>query len=146
VRWKLHEESYMVVAWLPHSPMLALAYFLHGGGIGIPPRGCSLSWCATSPSSWAAENDLAPTIFPLFVGLHTSFKCLHVVPWSFMWEPKNIRAMGCCLMCVVHYGLLQTSPCVGCRQLVSSFANAPGVFVLFQASKLLHEWSHGSIP
>jgi hypothetical protein len=46
---------------------------------------------------------------------------------------------------VLLRGLLQTTPCIGCRQLVSLFANAPRVFVLFQASEFLHVWSSGSI-
>jgi hypothetical protein len=48
-------------------------------------------------------------------------------------------------MCAIHCGFLKTSPCVGCCQLVSSFANAPGVFVLFQVSEFLHVWSNGSV-
>jgi hypothetical protein len=32
-----------------------------------------------------------------------------------------------------------------CHQLMSSFPNAPGVFVLFQDSEFLHVWSSGSI-
>jgi hypothetical protein len=36
-----------VVVWLPHSPMLAFDILPScGGGIGIPPCGCLLAWCA----------------------------------------------------------------------------------------------------
>jgi hypothetical protein len=58
---------------------------------------------------------------------------------------QNVYAIGCCPLCVILRGLLQTSPCVGLRQYVSLFANAPGVFVLFQASEFLHVRSSGSI-
>jgi hypothetical protein len=58
---------------------------------------------------------------------------------------QSVYAIGCCPLCVILRGLLQTSPCIGCRQHVSSFANAPGVFVLFQASEFLHVWCSGSI-
>jgi hypothetical protein len=57
----------------------------------------------------------------------------------------RVYVIGCCPLCVLLRGLLQTSPCIGCHQHVSSFANAPGVFVLFQASEFLHVWSSGSI-
>jgi hypothetical protein len=47
---------------------------------------------------------------------------------------QSIRAIGCHHSCVIHRDLLLTSPSVGCCQLVPSFANALGVFVLFQTS------------
>ena len=57
---------------------------------------------------------------------------------------QSIRIIGCRLLCVIHRGLLQTSSCVKCCQLVPSFANAPGVLVLFQASEY-HVWFDESI-
>jgi hypothetical protein len=44
-----------VVAWLPHSPMLAFDI--------LPSYGCLLASCATPPSSWAMEDDLSYIIF-----------------------------------------------------------------------------------
>jgi hypothetical protein len=57
----------------------------------------------------------------------------------------SVRTIGCCLLCVVHRGLLQTSLCVGCCQFVPSFANFTGFFVLFQASAFHLVWSNESI-
>jgi hypothetical protein len=58
---------------------------------------------------------------------------------------QSIRAIGCHHSCVIHRDLLLTSPSVGCCQLVTSFANALGVFVLFQNSEFHLVWSNGSI-
>jgi hypothetical protein len=43
---------------------------------------------------------------------------------------QSIRAIGCQHLCVIHGDLLLTSPSVECCQLVPSFSNALGVFVL----------------
>jgi hypothetical protein len=48
-------------------------------------------------------------------------------------------------LCVIHHDLLLTYHSVGCCQLVPSFANALGVFVLFQTSEFHLIWSNGSI-
>jgi hypothetical protein len=58
---------------------------------------------------------------------------------------QSIHAIGCHHLCVIHHDLLVTSPTVGCCQLVPSFANALGVFVLFQTSEFLLLWSNGSV-
>jgi hypothetical protein len=58
---------------------------------------------------------------------------------------QSIRAIGCHHLCVIHGDLLLTSPRVGCCQLMPSFANALGVFVLFQTSEFHLVWSNGSI-
>jgi hypothetical protein len=58
---------------------------------------------------------------------------------------QSIRAIGCHHMCVIHRDFLLTSPSVGCCQLVPSFANDFGVFVLFQTSEFHPVWSNGSI-
>jgi hypothetical protein len=56
-----------------------------------------------------------------------------------------IRAIGCRLLCAIYHDLLQTSSYFECCQLVSSFANALGVFVLLQTSEFHHVWSNESI-
>jgi hypothetical protein len=64
-----------VVAWLPHSPMLAFDIFpSYGGGIGIIPW-LLLALRATPPSSRAMDDDLSDTIFFLisFTGTKKSF-------------------------------------------------------------------------
>jgi hypothetical protein len=58
---------------------------------------------------------------------------------------QSIRAIRCHHLCVIHRDVLLTSPRVGCCQLVPSFANALGVFVLFQTSEFHLVWSNGSI-
>jgi hypothetical protein len=58
---------------------------------------------------------------------------------------QSIRAIGCHHLCVIHRDFLLTSPSVGCCQVVPSFANALGVFVLFQTSEFHPVWSNGSI-
>jgi hypothetical protein len=58
---------------------------------------------------------------------------------------QSIRTIGCHHLCVIHGDLLLTSPSVGCCQLVPSFANALGVFVLFQTSEFHLVWSNGSV-
>jgi hypothetical protein len=58
---------------------------------------------------------------------------------------QSIHAIGCHHLCVIHGDLLLTSPSVGCCQLVTSFANALGVFVLFQTSEFHLMWSNGSV-
>jgi hypothetical protein len=58
---------------------------------------------------------------------------------------QSIRAIGCYHLCVIHGDLLLTSPNVGCCQLVPSFANALGVFVLFQTSEFHLAWSNGNV-
>jgi hypothetical protein len=58
-----------------------------------------------------------------YSGLHTCLKYLHVI----------------------HRDFLLTSPGVRCCQLVPSFANSLGVFVLFQTSEFLLVWSNGSV-
>jgi hypothetical protein len=58
---------------------------------------------------------------------------------------QSIRAIGCYHLCVIHGDLLLTSPSVGCCQLVPSFVNALGVFVLFQTSEFHLVWSNGSV-
>jgi hypothetical protein len=58
---------------------------------------------------------------------------------------QSIRAIGCYHLCVIHGDLLLTSPSVGCCQLVPSFANALGVFVLFETSQFHLVWSNGSV-
>jgi hypothetical protein len=58
---------------------------------------------------------------------------------------QSIRAIGCHHLCVIHRDLLLTSSSVGCCQLVPSFANDFGVFVLFQTSEFQLVWSNGSI-
>jgi hypothetical protein len=75
----------------------------------------------------------------------THLSCEKINSMNHHVRTQNICAIGCRPLCVILRGLLQTTPCVGCRQLVSSFANAPGVFVLYQAAKFLHVWSSGSI-
>ena len=79
-----------------------------------------------------------------FAGLHTSWlwKCSSMIHRV---RTQSIRTIGCRLLCVILRGLLRTSSCVGCCQLVSLFANAPGVFVLFQAPEFHHVWSNESI-
>jgi hypothetical protein len=59
---------------------------------------------------------------------------------------QSICAIGCHHLCVIHGDLLLTSPSVGCCQLVPSFANALGVFVLFQTSELHLVWSNEVLP
>jgi hypothetical protein len=56
-----------------------------------------------------------------------------------------ICAIGCHHLCVIHRVLLLTSPSVGCCQLVPSFVNALGVFLLFQTSEFHPVWSNESI-
>jgi hypothetical protein len=58
---------------------------------------------------------------------------------------QSIRAIRCYHLCVIYGDLLLTSPSVGCCQLVPSFANALGVFVLFQTSEFRLVWSNGSV-
>jgi hypothetical protein len=58
---------------------------------------------------------------------------------------QSISAIGCHHLCVTHRDLLLTYPSVGCCQLVPSFANALGVFVLFQTSEFHLVWSNVSI-
>jgi hypothetical protein len=58
---------------------------------------------------------------------------------------QSIRTTGCHHLCVIHRDLLLTSPSVRCCQLVASFSNALGVFVLFQTSEFHLVWSNGSI-
>jgi hypothetical protein len=58
---------------------------------------------------------------------------------------QSIRAIGCHHLCVMHRDLLLTSPSVGCCQLVPSFDNVLGVFVLFQTSKFHLMWSNVSV-
>jgi hypothetical protein len=58
---------------------------------------------------------------------------------------QSIRAIGCYHLRVIHGELLLTSPSVGCCQLVPSFANAFGVFVLFQTSEFHLVWSNGRV-
>jgi hypothetical protein len=58
---------------------------------------------------------------------------------------QSIRAIGCHHLCVIHRVFLLTSPSVGCCQLVPSFSNALGVFVLFQTSEFHLVWSNGSV-
>jgi hypothetical protein len=58
---------------------------------------------------------------------------------------QSIRAIGCHHLCVIHRDLLLTSPSVGCCQLVPSFDNALGVFVLLQTSEFHLVWSNGSV-
>jgi hypothetical protein len=58
---------------------------------------------------------------------------------------QSIRDSVCHHLCVIHGDLLLTSPNVGCCQLVPSFANALGVFVLFQTSEFHLVWSNGSV-
>jgi hypothetical protein len=58
---------------------------------------------------------------------------------------QRIRAIGCHHLCVIHRDLLLTSPSFRCCQLVPSFANAFGVFVLFQTSEFHLLWSNRSI-
>jgi hypothetical protein len=59
---------------------------------------------------------------------------------------QSICAIACHHLCVIHGDLLLTSPSVGCCQLVPSFADALGVFVLFQTSEFHLAWSNGSVP
>jgi hypothetical protein len=58
---------------------------------------------------------------------------------------QSIRAIGCHHLCVIHRDFHLTSPSVGCCQLVPSFANALGIFVLSQISEFHLVWSNGSI-
>jgi hypothetical protein len=58
---------------------------------------------------------------------------------------QSIRASVCHHLCVIYGDLLLTSPSVGCCQLVPSFANSLGVFVLFQTSEFHLMWSNGSV-
>jgi hypothetical protein len=58
---------------------------------------------------------------------------------------QSICAIGCHHLCIIHRDLLLTSPSVGCCQLVPSFSNALGVFVLFQTYEFHSVWSNGSI-
>jgi hypothetical protein len=58
---------------------------------------------------------------------------------------QSIRAIGCHHLCVIHRDFLLTSPSVECCQLVPSFANALGVFVLLQISEFHLVWSNGSV-
>jgi hypothetical protein len=58
---------------------------------------------------------------------------------------QSISANGCHHLCVIHCDFLLTSPSVGCCQPVPSFANALGVFVLFQTSEFHPVWSNGSV-
>jgi hypothetical protein len=52
-----------VVAWLPHSPMLAFDIIpSYDGGIGILPW-LFISFMAAPPSSWVTEDDPSYTIF-----------------------------------------------------------------------------------
>jgi hypothetical protein len=58
---------------------------------------------------------------------------------------QSIRAIGCHHLCVIHGDFLLKSPSVACCQLVYFFANALGVFVLFQTSEFHLVWSNGSV-
>jgi hypothetical protein len=58
---------------------------------------------------------------------------------------QSIHAIGCHHLCVIHGDLLLTSPSIECWQLVPSFTNALGVFVLFQTSEFHLVWSNGSV-
>jgi hypothetical protein len=58
---------------------------------------------------------------------------------------QSIHAIGCHHLCVIHGDLLLTSPSVECCQLVPSFANSLGVFVLFQTSEFYLVWSNWSV-
>jgi hypothetical protein len=58
---------------------------------------------------------------------------------------QSICAIGCHHLCVIHDDLLPSSPSVGYCQLVPSFANTLGVFVLFQTSEFHLMWSNGSV-
>jgi hypothetical protein len=58
---------------------------------------------------------------------------------------QSICTIGCHHLCVIHRDLLLTSPSVGLCQLVPSFANALGVFVLLQTSEFHLVWSNGSV-
>jgi hypothetical protein len=65
-----------VVAWLPHSPMLAFDILSsYGGGIGILPCVCLLAWCAAPPSPCATEDDpsYANSLFNFFRRYKKSF-------------------------------------------------------------------------
>jgi hypothetical protein len=57
---------------------------------------------------------------------------------------QSIRAIRCHHLSVIHRDFLLTSPNVRCCQLVPSFANTLGVFVLFQISEFYLVWSNGS--
>jgi hypothetical protein len=58
---------------------------------------------------------------------------------------QSIHDIGCHHLCVIHRGLLPTYPSVRCWQLVTSFANALGIFVLFQTSEFHLVCSNGSV-
>jgi hypothetical protein len=58
---------------------------------------------------------------------------------------RSIRAIEYHLLCVIHRGLLQTSPCARCCWLVSLFSSAPRIFLWIQAFEFLHVWSNESI-
>jgi hypothetical protein len=59
-----------VVAWLPHSSMLAFDILpSYGCGNRIPPCGCLLAWCAAPPSSWATEDDPSSIILLFYSSL-----------------------------------------------------------------------------
>jgi hypothetical protein len=53
---------------------------------------------------------------------------------------QSICTIGCYHLCVIHGDLLLTSPSVRCCQIVPSFANALGVFVLFHTSSHVVQW------
>jgi hypothetical protein len=58
---------------------------------------------------------------------------------------QSICAIRCHHLCAIHCNLLLTSPSVRCCQLVPSFVNALGVFVLFPTSEFHLVWSTISI-
>jgi hypothetical protein len=58
---------------------------------------------------------------------------------------QSICAIACHNLCVIHRDLLLISSSIGCCQLVPSFANDLGVFILFQTSEFHLVWSNASI-
>jgi hypothetical protein len=62
-----------VVAWLPHSPMLAFDILQMVVALESF-HGCLLASCTTLPSSWATEDDPSYTIFLFNIFLFHRYK------------------------------------------------------------------------
>jgi hypothetical protein len=81
----------VVVAWLPHSPMLAFDIVpLYVGGIGIPPCGCLFAWYAAP--HLGLRRMISLTQFPFFISpvqeiLPLTNFCLQMISAS-RWEEE----------------------------------------------------------
>jgi hypothetical protein len=74
-----------VVAWLPHSPMLAFDIF-HMVVALESFYGCLLASCAAPPSSRATEDDLSYTISFLIIFISSVQEILPLTNFVFKWS------------------------------------------------------------